>query len=340
MSFSEGVRAQVFIRDRALCGYSGRGVWLGYAHGTDDQCDHIIPVGDGGSDEVTNAITAWWKVNHEQGKQKHLPILFQAGELTAAGRARFTTMPERVAEHLHRMRHLHLSDFYLNRAFANLWHGVHWLTGMRRKDHRTDVLQAKTTLAFLKKWRARGVGISAPEKRGLAPLDNSEIPQVAWGVRRHTSEKEILVSMHAMAALAKDADLDNGGEISGDDVAKVLMNFYGVHLDPKQFRKVDATLKRRHRVALEELAEDFEILIPVDAPMEEPAAVNADHIVDLVGCFALQFGTDIEQVAQLRNKIRRRHSAALRSIAAEVEAAIPHKSEPRQRAVDVLSTSE
>jgi 5-methylcytosine-specific restriction endonuclease McrA len=60
------LRAAVFKRDAYNCQYCG-------AHGGDLECDHVVPISKGGTNEMGNLVTACAKCNREK-RAKILPL--------------------------------------------------------------------------------------------------------------------------------------------------------------------------------------------------------------------------------------------------------------------------
>ena len=122
-NFSEAQRAEIYARDRALCGYSGKSLWLpdyGAAPYSIDWIDHRSPVARGGTPTLENGVCASWLYNWVKREHKRAVLLFHSGYPTLDFYTFHQTLPESIGEHLQRFACLHPSDWYFNRA---LYHG-------------------------------------------------------------------------------------------------------------------------------------------------------------------------------------------------------------------------
>lgn len=165
----------IFARDRALCAYSGKSLWLadfGAAPSSLDWIDHIVPVRRGGKPTLENGVSAsalynWVKRDHQRGV-----VLFKHGLPTEDFYTYHHTLSEGLAEHIRRFRLLHSSDWYFNRAL-----GMALLATTSKSARRIDGLPFKrdskyyssACLSFLEKWRKHSVGVPPLKERGLLP---------------------------------------------------------------------------------------------------------------------------------------------------------------------------
>ena len=112
-NFSETQRAEIFARDRALCGYSGKSLWLadhGAAPYSIDWVDHFSSVARGGTPTLENGVCASWLYNWVKREHKRAVLLFHSGYPTVDFYTYHQTLPESIGDHLRRFTLLHPSD--------------------------------------------------------------------------------------------------------------------------------------------------------------------------------------------------------------------------------------
>src|SRR5690348_5360216 len=117
--FSDFDKARIFARDRALCTYSGKSLWLldyGAAPASIDWVDHYVPASRGGLVELDNGLCASWLFNKLKRDGGGTMPLFFAGLSTVDFYTFYEVVAQTIAEHLRRFRTLHYSDWYFNRA--------------------------------------------------------------------------------------------------------------------------------------------------------------------------------------------------------------------------------
>jgi hypothetical protein len=215
-SFGEKVRAQAFLRDRALCCYTGSMLWLAEPDAVSPQCDHYIPSSQGGPNTLENAISCDWRVNNKRRSKPAPPLLFRAGKITPVGLAHFHhAVPEDIALYLQRMSTLRLSDWNLNEAFENVFRGRNVLLSCDRDAYtRCDSYWSKIALRRLDEWRKRANDAAdpPPEERGLAPSDDGDAgSRILWEARHGTTVMQL---QDAMEALRRHEEARGGPEIS------------------------------------------------------------------------------------------------------------------------------
>ncbi len=121
--FSDAQRAEIFVRDRATCCFSGANLWLpdaplrpGYER---DWVDHVRPSARGGRSEAANGVAACHTFN---AKKRHNGAdnvyLFNEGRPTARYFAIFGPLAEAQIARLQRMERLLPEDWYWNRAIG------------------------------------------------------------------------------------------------------------------------------------------------------------------------------------------------------------------------------
>jgi hypothetical protein len=125
MSFSDAQRAAIFVRDRAICSFTGKSLWILDYGATPfwdyDWADHIRPVSRGGKSVLENGACVasernWSRRNNGADNQ----YLFHAGRPTEDCIYELGEIPAEVARRLRRFTALEPSDWYFNRALSSI----------------------------------------------------------------------------------------------------------------------------------------------------------------------------------------------------------------------------
>lgn len=261
-NFSHMTKAEAYVRDRAMCCYTGQSLWVADAGAQVDWCDHLIPASKGGSANITNAVTSCWKENHGHGNREHPTILFFKGEITREGLAELGKVPDGVVEHIKRMKQLDSTDWFLNRAICNVLWAADWLIRSNRHEYsRDENYYARSALKFFDRWRAlaRSSQIASPEFRGLAPLRNDASHSILWNTRHCTTCDELILEIRKLAAqMAQDALTPKLETVTPEDILSLLTDFATeLELSTAQVAAIGATLEANHRAALQALASVF-----------------------------------------------------------------------------------
>jgi hypothetical protein len=175
-NFTDQQRAELFVRDRATCAYTGRNLWL-LDHGADpyyqvDWADHRIPVAREGRSTLSNGVCAGWSANFDKRDRQDSHIcFFLRGAATAAYLKTHAALPRLVERQFQRFSRLHYSDWYLNRALFRLWLGIAYLSEENCPRSRDDIYYSRASFRILARWRriAERESVPAVEARGLAP---------------------------------------------------------------------------------------------------------------------------------------------------------------------------
>lgn len=156
-NFTDSQKAEIFVRDRAICAYTGEKLWILDGGATPsfpvDWADHIHPVAQGGTSTIENGICAGWKSNYE--KRDNLtspPVLFCCGQPTTYYLETHPQVPQDIASYLNRMASLSRSDWFFNRALFRLLLGVDYHAG-DRSGKRDDRYYASASFRAIEKWR-------------------------------------------------------------------------------------------------------------------------------------------------------------------------------------------
>ncbi|HUY31439.1 MAG TPA: hypothetical protein VMV69_01565 [Pirellulales bacterium] len=121
--FTDSQKAEIFARDRAICCFSGKSLWLldyGAAPSSSDWVDHIVPASKGGRAELENGTCASWLYNWVKRDSGHTPYLFRKGRPTDDFFTFHEILPDHIARNLRRLANLHYSDWYFNRAVSHV----------------------------------------------------------------------------------------------------------------------------------------------------------------------------------------------------------------------------
>jgi hypothetical protein len=121
--FTPAQRAEIYVRDRATCCFSGANLWLLDSHlrpGYEtDWADHVKPSARGGSSDQSNGVCASHTFN---AKKRHNTAdnayLFERGLPTWRYFSIFGPLSIEQANRLNRLANLAIPDWYFNRAVA------------------------------------------------------------------------------------------------------------------------------------------------------------------------------------------------------------------------------
>lgn len=191
--FTDAQRAQIFVRDRALCVYSGASLWLadhGAAPSSVDWVDHLEPAAKGGGATVENGVCSSYHFNWSRRDRAPGVRLFEAGRPTADYYVLFGTLRAETAEHLNRFSRLHLSDWYFNRGLFQVRKAAAGRSAVRSDGERFSRgvdYYARAAIRYFDKWRRLAVDVPSLRKRKLLPLRPSEDQALLIGAAEITS---------------------------------------------------------------------------------------------------------------------------------------------------------
>lgn len=174
--FSDEQKAEIFVRDRALCGYSGASLWLADAGATPasiDWVDHLAAAAKGGAASIDNGICASYLYNWVKRDHDRSVVLFFAGRPTAQYYTFFGAVRPDVSAHLQRFGSLHSSDWYANRVLFQVHKGAAGRSARRRDGERFTRgvdYYASAALRFLDKWHKRSAEVPSLRTRRLLPV--------------------------------------------------------------------------------------------------------------------------------------------------------------------------
>lgn len=201
-NFTDTQKAQLYVRHRATCVYSGEKLWIldsgANPYFSIDWADHIFPVSLGGSSTLDNGVCASYQCNIEKKDKTETPgFLFYDGKATKYFYELHTTLPRKISHDLDRFSKLHHSDWYFNRAIFRTLLGVDHLhngIGVRTRD---NLYYAKASLKIIEKWRRiiHKEMVATLEERGLAPINPSLDQKLLLDIREVLNIEDILSIM-------------------------------------------------------------------------------------------------------------------------------------------------
>ncbi|MFA6523537.1 MAG: hypothetical protein WCS85_04190 [Candidatus Peribacteraceae bacterium] len=160
-NFNDRQKAEIFVRDRATCAFSGISLWIldrGASESFDvDWVDHIKPSARGGKSVTDNGICASSFFNSKKKDNgSDNCYFFRDGKPTEDFYLVYEQLPPNIADHLRRFASLEIADWYFNRALFHLLLAVSWLDSKAEGIAyvRGIEYRAKASLRFLEEWRA------------------------------------------------------------------------------------------------------------------------------------------------------------------------------------------
>jgi hypothetical protein len=206
-NFTDAQKAEIFVRDRATCAYSGVSLWLldsgasGYYQA--DWVDHVKPACGGGASSIDNGVCASWLYNYAKGHSPHAGVqLFCKGLPTVEFFRLHHVMSVEQIDHFGRFSRLNITDWFFNRALWHITLGLDWVADSKRGQvrSRNDAYYAKAALKMISTWR-KLVGraqVTSLEKRGLATRSSSEDKAVMLTLRECETAQEIATVMQRL----------------------------------------------------------------------------------------------------------------------------------------------
>ncbi|MFO1308916.1 MAG: hypothetical protein U1F64_10805 [Burkholderiales bacterium] len=199
-NFTDAQKAQIYVRDRALCSYSGKSLWLldyGAAPALTDHVDHVVPASKGGDAGLENGVLCTFLHNYVR-RDRHPPVrLFNYGLPTLDAFWIFDRIPAQILHHIDRFAVLRPSDWYFNRAIAQLRWASAQTDAPKRKDGRHFArgveYYCRAAVRQLRKWRE----LASAEKggdlasRGLLPEHPRPDHQMVLLMQTAATEKEV-----------------------------------------------------------------------------------------------------------------------------------------------------
>jgi hypothetical protein len=203
-NFTDFQKAEIFVRDRALCAFSGVSLWL-LDSGTSgyymiDWVDHVKPACGGGTSTLDNGVCASWIYNFAKGRSPDPGVqLFCRGIPTEKFFLLRQVLTAEQVEHITRFSKLHTSDWFFNRAIWHVCLGLSWLSDSARGQRRSrdDLYYSKAAFRTIATWRKLITKHKVPslETRGLVPKRMSQDQRLLLSIRRARSVGEVGATM-------------------------------------------------------------------------------------------------------------------------------------------------
>jgi hypothetical protein len=172
--FTENQKAEIFVRDRATCAFSGLSLWqLDYGIRPNrqiDWVDHIKPSASGGKASLDNGVCASHTFNAKKKGNAHDNICFvKHGKVTEDYIWVFGMPKQDLLSQLHRLSSLEVADWYFNKCIDNMMEGLNWRCEIEFKNvkyKRDDAYWFEAGWKRLLKFRKNTSGQSMQD-RGL-----------------------------------------------------------------------------------------------------------------------------------------------------------------------------
>lgn len=203
-NFTDAQKAEIYVRDRATCAFSGANLWLLDSGASGqyliDWADHVKPASGGGASAIDNGICASWPYNYAKSDSPYPGVqLFARGLPTPDFFFLERQLTPEIAGRIIRFSKLHSSDWSFNRAIWLVCLGLCCHSDSRRGATRSrdDCYYAKAALKRICAWRAlvERDSVASLEKRFLTPKSLQEDHRLLLSVRKATSTDEILAIM-------------------------------------------------------------------------------------------------------------------------------------------------
>ncbi|HVC95431.1 MAG TPA: hypothetical protein VND64_17170 [Pirellulales bacterium] len=198
--FTNRQKADIFARDRAICCFSGKSLWIldyGAAPSSDNWVDHIVAATKGGRAELENGTCASWLYNWLKRDSGGAPYLFRKGRPTDDFFTFHEILPDHIAKHLRRFASLHYSDWFFNRAVHRVKAAAAVATETRVDGTpftRGPDYCCRAAMKYLLEWR-QIVERDPPadfESRGLLPPNPSADHELLIKLTTVTELKEVV----------------------------------------------------------------------------------------------------------------------------------------------------
>lgn len=200
--FTDQQKAEIYARDRALCAFSGKSLWiLDYGLSPTyqvDWVDHIKPAAKGGGNTIDNGVCSSSFYNEKKrANGNDNKYLFFAGRPTSHFYYFYEVIPAHIASHLQRFGKIDVSDWYFNRAVYRFMNGL-WRIRAESKGRLLDrdkVYYAKSSAKILKKWKTLAIMVDDFETRGMAAKPLSADQEILLSIRDCCNESDVLELM-------------------------------------------------------------------------------------------------------------------------------------------------
>jgi hypothetical protein len=199
-NFTDEQKAEIYVRDRATCAFSGTNLWLldsgaaGYYY--PDWADHVKPASGGGLSAVDNGVCASHVYNYAKSDSPYPGVqLFSRGYPTPDFFVLHGELTLERVKLILRFAKLHDSDWFFNRAIWLVCLGVSWLYEKEKGVAfvRDDTYYAKAALKRIQTWRrlVQRDTIASLERRGLAPKPVQNDQRLLLSIRETDSVQSV-----------------------------------------------------------------------------------------------------------------------------------------------------
>lgn len=129
--FTDKQKAEIFVRDRATCCFSGANLWLLDAPlrvgWQSDWVDHRKPISRGGKSEIKNGVCASNTFNQKKrNNSADTTYLFENGHPTSLNYMICGPPPSGTTERLFRLSHLEHADWHFNRTITWIFEALNY----------------------------------------------------------------------------------------------------------------------------------------------------------------------------------------------------------------------
>ena len=211
-NFTDRQKAEIYARDRALCSYSGKSLWLldyGAAPALIDHVDHWVVASKGGDASLDNGVLCNFLHNYIRGEQRPPLRLFDGGLPNLDAFWLLGRMPPEILEHIDRFAVLQPSDWYFNRAVGQLRVAAAMVYRPKRVDGKDLVrgldYRCRAAVKRLKEWRSVSAaeGTSSLSDRDLLPRRPRPDHELVMQIQAVVTEKELAGLARTLAPFLK-----------------------------------------------------------------------------------------------------------------------------------------
>jgi len=187
-NFTDRQRAEIFVRDRATCAYSGKSLWaldFGAAPYSSPFIDHYTPCAKGGKADMDNGVCSSAQYNKDKRDKVSGIVLFWGGRPTEYYYTYHHALTAEMGQQLLRLSKLHVSDWQFNRAATNVLIGAA-LMGEKRGDGRPFTRNTRY-------WA--GAAVKALQTWGKQAGDTTDFKSRGLVEDKPSIDKRLLLSM-------------------------------------------------------------------------------------------------------------------------------------------------
>ncbi len=209
--FTDIIKAEIFVRDRATCCFSGKSLWiLDYGASPTyeiDWVDHIKPASKGGKSTLENGLCVSYLFNFKKQANAHDNIVFfEDGFPTYEFYEYFEEIPSEIANNLNRFSKLEPSDWYFNRGLFRIMCGVGRIVFSKDDDKnpykRDYKYYAKSALKMFSKWD-KLIAKNTLKQRGIINSPLRKEQRILFNCATCNNEAEIIKNMRLLAPYYK-----------------------------------------------------------------------------------------------------------------------------------------